>query len=124
MVFIFGGAYQGKLDYAKNNYSLGQVFDCRAGAPTPQMSADIICGLEAFVKDCIGRGIEAADWFRDRKEEWRDKVLIMQDMSQGIVPMDKEERAAREMSGRLMIYLAGEAEEVIRVFCGIGEKIK
>ena len=48
----------------------------------------------------------------------------MQDMSQGIVPMDKEERAAREMNGRLMIYLAGEADEVVRVFCGIGERIK
>ena len=124
MVFIFGGAYQGKLDYAKNNYSLETVFDCRAGAPTPEMYADIICGLEAFVKDCSGRGIEAADWFRERKEEWRDKVLIMQDMSQGIVPMDKEERSAREMNGRLMIYLAGEADEGVRVFCGIGERIK
>ena len=124
MVFIFGGAYQGKLDHAKNNYSRGPVFDCRTGTPMPDMSADIICGLEAFVKDCSSRGTEAADWFRERKDEWKDKILIMQDMSQGIVPMDKEERAAREMSGRLMIYLAGEAEEVIRVFCGIGEKIK
>lgn len=27
------------------------------------------------------------------------------------------------MNGRLMLYLAGEADEVIRVFCGIGKKV-
>ena len=46
------------------------------------------------------------------------------DTSQGVVPMDKDVRAAREASGRLLTYLAGEADEVHRVFCGIGKRIK
>lgn len=146
MILIFGGAYQGKLEYAKDNFKIETVFDCRdavgsngevtepgtdeiAGAdaaklPEPDVYADAICGLEAFVSACTKSGIEAADWFRDRRDQWQDKILIIQDQSQGIVPMDATERAAREMNGRLMIYLAGEATEVYRVFCGIGKRIK
>lgn len=138
MILIFGGAYQGKLGYARDNFKIENVFDCRdavgqngeftepgAGKmPEPDLSVDAICGLEAFVSACSENSIEAADWFRDRREQWHDKILIIQDQSQGIVPMDAEKRAAREMNGRLMIYLAGEAEEVHRVFCGIGKRIK
>lgn len=123
MILIFGGAYQGKLGYAKDNFKIERVFDCR-GSGDPDLSADAICGLEGFVSECSSRGIEAADWFRGRRDQWQDKVLIIQDQSQGIVPMDAEQRAAREMNGRLMIYLAGEADEVHRVFCGIGKRIK
>ena len=125
MILIFGGAYQGKLEYAKDNFSVDIIFDCRSdGSSAPDFSADVICGIEAFVFDCTKKGVEAADWFRDRKDMWQDKILIIRDQSQGIVPIDPDERAAREMCGRLMIYLAGEAEQVIRVFCGLGEKIR
>ena len=139
MVLIFGGAYQGKLAYAKDNFEIERICDCRdviapgtdgndehgdGSAFEPDLSADVICGLEAFVSACSERGIEAADWFRDRRDQWQDRILIIQDKSQGIVPMDAAERAAREMNGRLMIYLAGEADQVIRVFCGIGKVIK
>ena len=127
MILIFGGAYQGKLEYAKRNYSVDKVFDCGRTpdqTASPDFSADAVCGIEAFVLWCTKNGIEAADWFRERKDLWQDKILIIRDQSQGIVPMDPEERAAREMCGRLMIYLAGEAKQVIRVFCGLGEKIK
>jgi len=83
-----------------------------------------VCALEKFVLKCVRDGKEAADFFKENKEKWQDKVLIMTDVSQGIVPMDAELRAFREMNGRLMLYLASEAEEVIRVFCGIGKKVK
>ena len=131
MILIFGGAYQGKLEYAKERFDIVRVQDCRTvqpeaqGAPAyPDFSADAICGIEAFVSRCVEEGVEAADWFKERRDQWQDKVLIMRDQSQGIVPMDEKERAAREMCGRLMIYLASEAKQVIRVFCGIGKTIK
>ena len=50
--------------------------------------------------------------------------MILTDVSQGIVPMEARLREFREMNGRLMVYLAGEAQQVIRVFCGIGKKVK
>ena len=124
MILIFGGAYQGKLEYAKRNYNIDKIFDCRESGDAPDFSADAVCGIEAFALECTKNGIEAVDWFRDRRQMWQDKILIMRDQSQGIVPMDEEERAAREMCGRLMIYLAAEAQQVVRVFCGIGKAIK
>ena len=48
----------------------------------------------------------------------------MTDVSQGIVPMEPELRAFREMNGRLMLQLAAEADEVHRVFCGMGKRVK
>lgn len=147
MILIFGGAYQGKLDYAKKNFDIKTVCDCSDGA-VPDFAADVIYGIEGFVKRCATRGcevltekqpekqvkrqspesslppLEAADWFSERREAWQDKVLIMTDVSQGIVPTDPELRAFREMNGRLMLRLAAEASEVHRVFCGIGKRVK
>lgn len=133
MILIFGGAYQGKLDYAKENFDIKTVCNCgEIDAPEaggfagrePDFSKDAVCALEKFVLKCVKDGVEAADYFKENKEKWQDKVLILTDISQGIVPMDAELRAFREMNGRLMLYLAREAEQVIRVFCGIGKKVK
>lgn len=133
MILIFGGAFQGKLEYAKEKYDIKSVYDCGSarGQETgdfagiePDFSADVICSLEKFVLECVNRNCEAADFFRENREKWQDKILIMTDVSQGIVPTDAKLRAFREMNGRLMLYLAGEADEVVRVFCGIGKKVK
>ena len=127
MILIFGGAYQGKLAYAKKNFDIKTVCDCSDGA-VPDFAADAIYGIEGFVKrqspGSDQSPLEVADWFSERREAWQDKVLIMTDVSQGIVPMDPELRAFREMNGRLMLRLAAEASEVHRVFCGIGKRVK
>ena len=147
MILIFGGAYQGKLDSAQKNFDIKTVCDCSDGA-APDFAADAIYGIEGFVKRCAMRRyealagkepekqvkrqspesvlppLEAADWFSERRKAWQDKVLIMTDVSQGIVPTDPALRVFREMNGRLMLRLAAEASEVHRVFCGIGKRVK
>ena len=55
---------------------------------------------------------------------WQDSVLVVTDTSQGVVPIDRTVREFREMNGRLLLWLAGEADRVIRVFCGIGKDMK
>ena len=42
----------------------------------------------------------------------------------GVVPVDKNERAAREAAGRLGCLLAQRADAVVRVFCGIPVYLK
>lgn len=123
MIFIFGGAYQGKLDYALENFEIETVCDCSDGR-APDFDKDVAYGLEGFVRKCAREGSDAVELFRQSREQWRDRVLIMTDVSGGIVPIDAETRKYREMNGRTMTYLAGEAEQVIRVFCGIGKKVK
>ena len=43
MILIFGGAYQGKLDYAKKNFDIKTVCDCSDGT-APDFAADAIYG--------------------------------------------------------------------------------
>ena len=85
MIFVFGGAYQGKTDYALQEFGAETVSDI-SEAGEPDFSKDVVTGIEGFVSRCAEQG--------------------------------------REANGRLMIYLAKEADQVHRVFCGIGKRIK
>lgn len=123
MILVFGGAYQGKLDYVRNNFGIDKVSDCSDGS-WPDFAADAVYGIDGFVLQCVRDGVEAAEIFREEKELWQEKILIMTDVSQGLVPMEAEQRAFREMNGRLLLYLAAEAEQVHRVFCGLGKRVK
>lgn len=126
MKLIFGGAYQGKLDYAKSTYNLTEkdVHHCDMESMVINFDKKIIAGLDKFVLACIKEGVNAKECLEDNVEKLRDKIIICDDISQGVVPLDPTERAWREMTGRCMIYLGQEADEVIRVFCGLGNKVK
>jgi adenosyl cobinamide kinase/adenosyl cobinamide phosphate guanylyltransferase len=133
MHLIFGGAYQGKRDYAKERYGLKDeeistcIADGRDGLPESAVidfSGKAVDRLEEFVLYCVRCGIEAADYLNQHSEEWKHSIIICTDISSGVVPVDKELRAWREMVGRTMMYLGKEAEEVTRMFCGIPQKIK
>ena len=128
MHLIFGGAYQGKLEYAKEKYDLtdDDIFTCRfeRSSPVIDFSKKAIYHLEEFVMTCNNQKIEAKDYLEDYREEWKDKIIICTDISAGLVPYDQELRAWREMVGRTMVYLGKEAEEVTRLFCGIPQKMK
>ena len=45
-------------------------------------------------------------------------------LENGIVPIDSFEREYRERTGRILVKLAEQADEVVRVVCGIGQRIK
>ena len=60
----------------------------------------------------------------DFVEKYPDCVIISDEIGNGIVPLDAFEREYRERTGRILVELAARAEEVERVICGIGQKIK
>ena len=126
MILIFGGAYQGKLDYALGTYNLTakDVYHCDIETMVINFDRKVIYNLERFILACIKEDVSAKECLEDNIEKLRDKIIICDDISQGVVPMDKTERAWREMTGRCMTYLGQEADEVIRVFCGIASKVK
>ena len=57
-------------------------------------------------------------------DRFPDCVIICDEIGNGIVPVEAFERAYRERTGRIVTALAKEAEEVVRVVCGIGQRIK
>ena len=125
MVLIFGGAYQGKLEYALENFGLTEkdVFHCKENVEI-NLSNKVIYGLESFVMGCVKEGLEAREILSEYGSALEDKIIIVTDISQGVVPIDPVQRSWREMVGRTMLYLGGKAEKVIRIFCGLGHEIK
>ncbi|MFV0516360.1 MAG: histidine phosphatase family protein [Aminipila sp.] len=128
MEIIIGGAYQGKLDYVKQVYDINEedIFYCNKDMEEPiiDFTKKVIYRLEEFSLLCVKKGIEAKEYLQENLEQLKDKVIVCTDISQGIVPMEKEKRDWREMNGRTMIYLSGEADKVTRVFCGIPQVVK
>ena len=56
--------------------------------------------------------------------ELAGSVVICEDIFCGVVPVDPEMRAWREMTGRLLAYLSGKAAHVFRIFLGLEQKLK
>ena len=107
MIFVFGPLYSGK----------------RAAA------AKLLgCDESALAARCV---FDAQELARERSdlETLADELahcdaVIAAEVGSGIVPVDREEREARERAGRLNILLAERASAVVRVFCGIPLVIK
>ncbi len=126
MILIIGGCYQGKCDYALEQYHLSRkdVFTCSDDSIIIDMDKPIIEHIERFAYACVQRGIEPADEWKKRLPENADAILISDDISCGVVPIDPMLRSWREATGRANNALAKQAEHVIRVFCGLGQVIK
>ena len=120
MVLIIGGAYQGKLAFAKDTFGITDVdvYSCDTGEI--DFSKRCIYKIEEFTyghPDSIG-------YFRTHRDEWENSILILQDIFCGVVPMGAENRKWRQNTGRLVQYLSKEAQQVSRIFCGLEQRIK
>lgn len=124
MVFVFGGAYQGKTDFVKETFSLteGDIFSC--SGTEIDFSRRCVDNIENFALACTRAGIDPVEYFSARKEDWKDSILICRDMFCGVVPMGAETRAWRQDTGRLTQYLSREAGRVSRIFCGLEQRLK
>ena len=107
MIFITGPLCSGKKEAAKNILRCdGEALASRAGClgrPGPGNSGDLTALTEELA---------------------RYEVVIATEVGGGVVPVDPEERAAREAAGRLACLLAQRADAVVRVFCGIPVVLK
>ena len=109
MILVIGGAFQGKYEFVKNKFEVSdeKIFD----------------SFHLKMKECFLNG-------KDRKEFLREifsngfEVIISDEIGCGIVPFDKYERLWREEVGRGLCEAAVRCDEVWRVLCGIGSRIK
>ena len=126
MVLITGGAYQGKVDYAieKFNLSRKDIYTCSRDVVEMPDGMPIINNVEELVRACLNNGRDPLKYLAARKSRWSKSVMIVNDISCGLVPMDPGDRAYREAVGKVTVYLAQEALAVVRVFAGIGKRLK
>lgn len=127
MIFIFGGAYQGKLDYALKRFRLepSDVVCCDGETIPPDLTEKkIISHFERLVWYCVRNGMDAADFIRRIEDEPGERIIIMDDISRGVVPADPLVRRWREANGRAGCFLSSRASETIHVFCGLAETLE
>ena len=103
-VLIIGGAYQGKRKIAENLY---------ADLPRVENLHEIVRKMLKEDKDPLS----LADTLCGH-------VITCDEIGCGIVPMEAFERGYRETDGRICQRIAAYSEEVHRVICGLGMRIK
>jgi len=107
MIFITGPLYSGKRDYA-----------CTL----------LDCGREDLEKHAVWDAQDLAAGRADldalADELAQNEVVIATEVGGGVVPVDAEQRRAREAAGRLSCLLAQRAQRVVRVFCGLPMVLK
>lgn len=126
MVLVFGGSYQGKLDYVLNNYEYdeAEVFQCGEKEKSIDFSKKILNSFHLFILEKIKEKEDPVLFVRENLEKFKDKIIICDDINSGVVPIDKTMREWREAVGRSLVFLTKNSDKVIRLFCGIPSEIK
>ena len=104
MILVIGGFAQGQAEYAS-----------RLWPQRPQLA-----DLQELLRE-EEDGAALAESLLAEKQEW---VILCNEIGSGVVPLSPEERRWREQTGRCLIRLAEAAEEVHRVCCGLGMRLK
>ena len=110
MIFVTGPLYSGKKTYVKTRFGWNDAQLARLAAADVQKlvtGAETPAQLEALAAQLAQK-----------------PAVTAAEVGSGVVPIDKAQRAQREAAGRLAILLAQQAQEVVRVFCGIPTRIK
>lgn len=124
MKIVIGGSFQGKRAYAEEKYG---ITEWARGANCG--FDDIFCckglyGFQDYVRRAVTEGKSLDGLASELMEKNPGLVLVSDELGYGVVPAEPFDRAFRETHGRLMCALAAEAEEVVRVICGIGTVIR
>jgi len=125
MKLYVGGAWQGKCDYVsgkfRNKPTIVQGDRC---TKEDMKNADIINHFHEYVYRCVQNG-DGMDDFAEWIYEVNPSVCIICDeVGSGIVPIDKNMRDYRELVGRVLCRLAQKSDEMERITCGVGMRIK
>ncbi len=127
MKLVIGGFAQGKLGYVLNSCRPREciVLDGSLSlSEEPGEKALVVNHLHSWIRECLLRGGHPEEEVLAFAERHPDCIWISDEIGNGIVPVDAFEREYRERTGRIQVMLAERAEEVVRVICGIGQKIK
>ena len=124
MIFVFGGIYQGKLDYVKENYEVTQIIDCKNLEPQSFSEATVLTNFEYFINTMLEKDIDPVKYIKDNINKFKEIIIIGNEIGLGVVPMKKEDRILRDNVGFIYQILSKEAKSVVRVWNGLPMRIK
>lgn len=126
MKLYIGGACQGKWKVAcqENQLKEEDACICEFCEKEEIFEAPLVYGFHNYVKRFLFTKEEAEYVVHRLLSENPGVVVVCNEVGCGVVPIEKREREYRELTGRILTELAGESEQVVRVFCGIGVRLK
>jgi len=123
MIVITGGAFQGKLAYAEQHFSV-PVTDGTDCTVHEAKTAKILTHFERLVQKLIRSGTDPVKWTESFCKTNPDCTVLITEIGCGIIPLDPDDRNWREATGRCGCILASHAKTVIRLICGIPHALK
>ena len=124
MILIVGGAYQGKLDFAKELFPGTEWIDGRTCREEELLSCGGIHHFHAYIEGQLRRGQPVRQLAGSIADGNPEIVIVSDEIGYGIVPVDAFDREYREKAGRICTELAVYTDKVYRVVCGIGLMLK
>jgi adenosylcobinamide kinase / adenosylcobinamide-phosphate guanylyltransferase len=143
MHFIVGGAFQGKRKWAKQYYELSNKeyiwcngYEKEFFLPSKKMNQSIVVfeGLEMLIyrklyHDLLSYRNSWSQWFQmwqnwEQETSERRVIWIGCEIGQGIVPINKDERNWRDVTGWCYQELVQLCDRVDRIWCGLAERMK
>ena len=126
MKLVIGGYSQGKLGVVLSNYKEDEVeiFDGLLPDEEQLTKTVIINHFHNWVRNRLLQEKKPEAEIEAYLKKYPQTISISDEIGNGIVPVDAFEREYRERTGRILVNLAKQADEVVRVICGIGQKIK
>jgi adenosylcobinamide kinase / adenosylcobinamide-phosphate guanylyltransferase len=140
--FITGGAFNGKRAWVKENYGLSGTWlsayqDHHMIAESNQIEGNLLVleGIEVWLKNLTKSqdpyrcreiwNSTMNDWlFWEKTDSNRKLVVIGTDITKGIVPLEKENRLWRDVTGWAYQDLAAKADTVDVIWYGLNQTIK
>lgn len=132
MILITGGAYQGKLQFAKEKYKFTNWTDGEVCSLDDISSFVVMEHFHKFIRRWLQAGKTQEELtellvnraLKSKTADSSQMVVISDEIGCGLVPIDAFEREYREAAGRICAAAAEYADEVYRVVCGIGQRLK
>ncbi|MBS5886838.1 bifunctional adenosylcobinamide kinase/adenosylcobinamide-phosphate guanylyltransferase [Clostridium sp.] len=127
MILVFGGAYNGKLSFVKEKFNISdeEVLTLNnIGHLEIDFSKKVINKFQNLTYKMSLENQDPLKYILENESLFKDKIIISDDICEGIVPLKKEDRIWRENTGKCLQYLSKNSKEVYRVFCGIPMVIK
>ncbi|WMC93308.1 bifunctional adenosylcobinamide kinase/adenosylcobinamide-phosphate guanylyltransferase [Kineothrix sp. MB12-C1] len=127
MELYIGGYAQGKLAYVlrRTGYRIEDVMDGgKEEIQYEQGNKKVINNFHEWFRRTIQKEEMPEEMVERMLAEHPDMIIIGNEIGNGIVPMDEVEREYRERLGRCLCEIAGKADKVERIICGLGQRIK
>lgn len=124
MKLIVGGAYEGKRSYAESIYGIRRWADGAVCTVEDVYTCEGVYHFERLIRRLMKEGRDTSGLAELIAQKNPDIVIVSDEIGCGLVPADAFERAYREQTGRILTETAALSEQVDRVICGTGTRIK